>query len=91
MDTSYIWLMVTNTFVFQGTTGLPKATLLNHHNTVNNMLSFGRRTELSEKVRHYHSASTIMFWYLWLHLRGYASVLGTRVISQVGESISYKV
>ncbi|GFG40504.1 hypothetical protein Cfor_06516 [Coptotermes formosanus] len=33
-----------------GTTGQPKATLLNHHNIVNNMLSFGRRAELSQKA-----------------------------------------
>jgi len=52
--------MVTNTFVFQGTTGQPKATLLSHHSTVNNVLNFGRRLELSEKVRHYHSSSTIV-------------------------------
>jgi len=55
------------------------------------MLCFGRRLELSEKVRHYHSASTIVFWYLWLHLRGYASLLGIRVGRQVGESIRGKV
>jgi len=83
--------MVINTFIFQGTTGQPKATLLSHHNTVNNMLNFGRRSELSEKVRPYHSASTVMFWCLWLHLRGYAFVLGIRVGRQVGESISDKV
>jgi acyl-CoA synthetase (AMP-forming)/AMP-acid ligase II len=83
--------MVINTLIFQGTTGQPKATLLSHHNTVNNMLTFGRRSELSEKVRPYHSANTVMFWYLWLHLRGYASVLGIRVGRQVGESISDKV
>jgi len=83
--------MVTNTLVFQGTTGQPKAALLSHHNTVNNMLSFGRRLELSEEVRHYHSASTIMFWYLWLQLRGYASMLGISIGREVGESIHYKV
>jgi len=83
--------MVTNTCIFQGTTGQPKATLLSHHNTVNNMLTFGRRLDLSEKVRHYHSTSTFMFWYLRLHLRGYASVLGIRVGRQAGESISDKV
>ncbi|XP_033609984.1 medium-chain acyl-CoA ligase ACSF2, mitochondrial isoform X2 [Cryptotermes secundus] len=33
-----------------GTTGQPKATLLNHHNTVNNMLIFGKRAELSRKA-----------------------------------------
>jgi fatty-acyl-CoA synthase len=33
-----------------GTTGQPKAALLSHHNTVNNMLTFGRRLELSEKA-----------------------------------------
>ena len=91
MDTSCSWLMVTNTFVFQGTTGQPKAALLSHHNIVNNVLTFGRRLGFSEKVRHYCSTSTIVFWYLWLHLRGYASVLGIRVGNQVGESISDKV
>ncbi|KDR17707.1 Acyl-CoA synthetase family member 2, mitochondrial [Zootermopsis nevadensis] len=33
-----------------GTTGQPKATLLNHHNIVNNMLTFGKRAELFQKV-----------------------------------------
>ncbi|XP_069687354.1 medium-chain acyl-CoA ligase ACSF2, mitochondrial-like isoform X2 [Periplaneta americana] len=69
----------TNLQFTSGTTGQPKATLLSHHNTVNNVLLFGKRLQLFLKIGYGMTETSPL---------SFAS-LSTDPIDKVGTTVGY--